>query len=69
MSFNELTDNKFTNSILENALSGCDDGELYLEDTINESFLFDDNVLKSSSSALSTLIPLVHVHDMSTPDL
>ena len=49
MSFEELTNNKFTNNILENALSGCDDGELYLEDTINESFLFDDNVLKSSS--------------------
>ena len=26
----------------------CDDGELF-EDTINESFLFDDNVLKNSS--------------------
>lgn len=49
MSFDELTNSKFTDSILKNVLNGCDDGELYLEDTTNESFLFDDNVLKSSS--------------------
>ena len=49
MSFDELTKNKSTNKILEDVLHGCDDGELYFEDTINESFLFDDNVLKSSS--------------------
>ncbi len=49
MSFDELTKNKSTNKILEDVLHGCDDGELYFEDTINESFLFDDNVLKSYS--------------------
>ena len=49
MSFNELTDNKFTDNILNDVLQGCDDGELYLENLVNESFLFDDNVLKSSS--------------------
>ena len=49
MSFDELTNNNITNKILENVLHGCDDGELYFEDTINESFLFDDNVLKNSS--------------------
>ena len=47
MSFNELTDNKFTDNILNDVLQGCDDGELYLENLVNESFLFDDNVLKS----------------------
>ncbi len=49
MSFDELTNNSFTTKILENVLHGCDDGELFFEDTINESFLFDDNVLKNSS--------------------
>ena len=49
MSFDELTNNSNTNKILEDVLYGCDDGELFFEDTINESFLFDDNVLKSSS--------------------
>ena len=49
MSFDELTNNSFTTKILEDVLHGCDDGELFFEDTINESFLFDDNVLKNSS--------------------
>ena len=49
MSFNELTENKLTNNILNDVLHGCDDGELYLENLVNESFLFDDNVLKNSS--------------------
>ncbi len=49
MSFDELTNNSFTNKILEQVLHGCDDGELFFEDTINESFLFDDSVLKNSS--------------------
>ena len=31
MSFNELTENKHTNNILNEVLQGCDDGELYLE--------------------------------------
>ena len=49
MSFDELTNNNQTTNILNNLLDGCDDGELYFEDSINESFLFDDNVLKNSS--------------------
>ena len=49
MSFNELINNNLTNKILNDTLHGCDDGELFFEDTINESFLFDDNVLKNSS--------------------
>ena len=36
-------------NIVKDTLQGCDDGELYIEDTLNESFLFDDNVLKNSS--------------------
>ena len=35
--------------IVKDTLHNCDDGELYLEDSLNESFLFDDNVLKNSS--------------------
>ena len=49
MSFDELTKNNLTSNILNEVLHGCDDGELYFEDTVNESFLFDDNVLKNSS--------------------
>merc|ERR1712023_246285 len=49
MSFNELINNSLTNNILNDTLHGCDDGELFFEDTINETFLFDDNVLKNSS--------------------
>ena len=33
------------NDVLSNTLNGCDDGELFLEDNISESFVFDDNVL------------------------
>ena len=36
-------------SLVKDTLFGCDDGELFVEDSINESFLFDDNVLKNSS--------------------
>ena len=46
MSFNDLINNSLTNNILNDTLHGCDDGELFFEDTINETFLFDDNVLK-----------------------
>ena len=35
--------------IVSDTLSKCDDGELYLEDNISESFVFDDNVLKNTS--------------------
>ena len=36
-------------SITEDALAGCDDGELYLEYTQSESFVFDDGRLKKAS--------------------
>ncbi len=36
-------------TIVSNTLHGCDDGELYLEDNISESFIFDDNVLKNTT--------------------
>ncbi len=36
-------------SVISNALNGCDDGELFLEENISESFLFDDNVLKNTT--------------------
>ncbi len=39
--------------LVKNTLHGCDDGELYVEDSLNESFLFDDNVLKNSSFSKS----------------
>ena len=34
--------------IVADAIHGCDDGELYIEDNTSESFIFDDNVLKNS---------------------
>jgi TldD protein len=36
-------------SITEDALNGCDDGELYLEYTQSENFVFDDGRLKKAS--------------------
>ena len=36
-------------SLVSDTLSGCDDGELYIEDNVSESFLFDDGVLKNTS--------------------
>ena len=39
--------------LVKETLHGCDDGELFVEDSINESFLFDDNVLKNSSFSKS----------------
>src|SRR6478609_3787965 len=36
-------------SITEDALAGCDDGELYLEYTQSENFVFDDGRLKKAS--------------------
>ncbi|MBI1366270.1 MAG: metalloprotease TldD [Alphaproteobacteria bacterium] len=38
-----------TRRIVDEALSGADDGELYLEYSQSESFVFDDNRLKSAS--------------------
>ncbi len=38
-----------TESIVDDALSGADDGELYLEYAQSEAFVFDDNRLKTAS--------------------
>ena len=35
--------------LVTDTLYGCDDGELYIENNISESFLFDDGVLKNTS--------------------
>ena len=46
--FDFLKDNS-VQKLVKQTLHECDDGELFVEDTLNESFLYDDNVLKSSS--------------------
>ena len=42
-------DRSRTQSILDDALKGADDGELYLEYAQSEAFVFDDNRLKTAS--------------------
>ena len=49
MSDNRILDEPSIKKLVQDALHGCDDGELFFENTLNESFLFDDNVLKNSS--------------------
>ncbi|MBY0421085.1 MAG: metalloprotease TldD, partial [Parvularculaceae bacterium] len=39
--------------IVDDALAGADDGELYLEHSQSEAFVFDDNRLKSASYNVS----------------
>ena len=48
MIFDIIEDIK-TKEIISDTLKGCDDGELFLENNISESFSFDDNVLKNVS--------------------
>ncbi len=48
MSKNYLIDNKIKN-IVSDTLQGCDDGELFLEDSCSENITFDDNILKNAS--------------------
>ncbi len=38
-----------TQSLVSEALHGCDDGELYLQHSVSESFAFDDGRLKNAS--------------------
>ncbi len=38
-----------TQSLVSEALQGCDDGELYLQHSVSESFSFDDGRLKNAS--------------------
>ena len=45
---NEL-DSKKAKDILNDTLKNCDDGELYIEKSHNESFTYDDNNLKDAS--------------------
>ncbi|WOI53975.1 metalloprotease TldD [Parvularcula sp. LCG005] len=42
-----------TQRIVDNALNGCDDGELYLQYSQSEAFVFDDGRLKSASYDVS----------------
>jgi TldD protein len=42
-------DKKAVDRIVSDALTGCDDGELYLEYTQSESFMFDDGRIKNAS--------------------
>ena len=39
MSFDELINNKFTDSILKNVLNGCDDGELFWRIQLTKVFI------------------------------
>ena len=41
-------DKKRTDRLVEEALAGCDDGELYLQFIASESFGFDDGRLKTA---------------------
>ncbi len=45
----EIFNSDKVDKIVSNTLNGCDDGELYVEDSLSENFTFDDNVLKSTS--------------------
>ena len=47
--FEKNLDFKKTSNFLETAINKADDGELFLERSQNESFLFDDRKLKQSS--------------------
>jgi len=42
-------DNENVKKIVEDSLDGCDDGELYIEKSHNESLTFDDSNLKNAS--------------------
>ena len=46
---NKNLDYEKAQSLINNTLVDCDDGELYLEDTKSESILLDDSKIKSSS--------------------
>ena len=49
----DFVNDKTVQKLVSDTLNGCDDGELFLEDSMSESFLFDDNVLKNSSFSKS----------------
>ena len=49
MSNIELFGSDKVKNLVTDTLYGCDDGELYIEANVSESFLFDDGVLKNTS--------------------
>ena len=49
MSNIELFGSDKVKNLVTDTLYGCDDGELFIEDNVSESFLFDDGVLKNTS--------------------
>ena len=49
MSNFEILNSDKTEALLSKTLDGCDDGELYIEESVSENFSFDDNVLKNTS--------------------
>ncbi|UTW58193.1 metalloprotease TldD [Kordiimonas sp. SCSIO 12603] len=59
-------DEKRTESLVSEALSGMDDGEIYLESTQSESFSYDDGRLKAASFDSSQGFGLRAVADEST---
>ena len=45
----DMFDRQAASRILDDALSGADDGEIYVETSRSESFVFDDGRLKSAA--------------------
>ena len=50
-----------TQALVEDALKGADDGELYLEYAQSEAFVFDDNRLKTASFNVDQGLSLIHI--------
>ena len=53
---NDFINDNSVKKIVENTLHGCDDGEMYLEDSLNESFVYDDNCYQLLVSCLILLL-------------
>jgi len=49
VTFSNDLDRQRVDALVANALSGCDDGELFLEERLSESLVFDDGHLKAAS--------------------
>jgi TldD protein len=47
--FDQAFDRRRVEALVADSLAGCDDGELYLEHRVSESFTFDDGRLKGAS--------------------
>ncbi len=59
-------DRRRTQDILDNALQGADDGELFLEYSQSEAFVFDDNRLKNATYDVSSGFGMRAVHGETT---